>query len=504
MNETPPGPAGPASDPREDRFRKWFNRRLPIFWDNWVAAAGSVLTAVSVFLLGLMFLLYVYNAVVGRDSNPYVDLIGFMVLPAFLALGIVLILIGNLVRRRHEKADGRPHTVLDVTGGQFVRRTVIVVGVTLVAFVGLGLFSFEAYHYTDSNQFCSYVCHEVMAPEATAHATSPHANVKCVECHIGPGASWFVRAKLSGIRQVYAVLTDDFHRPIPTPVANLRPARETCEVCHWPAKFHGSRLVTHPRYDTDRENTAQTTALVVHVGGPEGVHENARATGIHWHVDPGNEVRYRHTDRERLEIVEVVQNTPDGEIRYLMDGAEADTSGEWRTMDCLDCHNRPSHIYDLPHRAMDTALAVGRIDADIPWIRLEGERVLRELEPGGDTAGRIAAELTAIYEEDHPEDLAALQAQLAPTAMELAAILERNVWPSMKVTWGTYMQNLSHFDVEGEFADVGCFRCHNDMLESADGHVIDQDCESCHALLAMEEPDWEGVGGLDAAAFLER
>jgi hypothetical protein len=486
------------------RLREWFTSRLHIFWDNWVAAAGSVLAVVAVFLLALMFILYVYNSIAGHESNPYVDLVGFMVLPAFLVLGLVLILIGNLIRRRREKIEGRSHAAIDISSAHFLRRAIIVSGVTFVILVGLGLFSFEAYHYTDSNQFCSYVCHEVMAPEATAHGTSPHANVKCVECHIGPGADWFVRAKISGIRQVFAVMTDEFSRPIPTPVENLRPARETCEVCHWPARFHGSRLITHPRFAKDRENTEQTTALVLHVGGPETHHQGSAASGIHWHVDPGNTVRYRHTDRERQEIVEVIQTTPEGEIRYVRDEDEEGEEGEWRTMDCLDCHNRPTHIYDLPHRAVDTAMEVGSIDPAIPWIRKEGERVLRELEPDDDTPALVAETLRGIYAEEHPKDLAALEAQLAPTAAELARILERNVWPAMNITWGTYMSNIAHFDSEGDFGEGGCFRCHDGGLVSEEGEEINSDCETCHALLAVEEENWEGFEGLGMEAFLRR
>ncbi|MBD3222167.1 cytochrome C [bacterium] len=500
MTDPTDRPSTTDADESTSRFQAWFKARLPIFWDNGIAAAGSVIGVVTLALLGLMLLLFVANTITGRDSNPYVDLVGFLVLPAILAFAVVLLVIGNVVRRRRERTEGRSHTVLDITSGRFVRRAVTVVGICLVAFVGLGMFSFEAYHYTDSNQFCSTVCHEVMEPEATTHATSPHANVKCVECHIGPGASWFVRAKLSGLRQVYAVLTDDFHRPIPTPVLNLRPARETCEVCHWPTQFHGSHLVAHPRFAGDRENTEQTTALVVHVGGPEGAAETTESSGIHWHVDPRNEVRYRHLDRKRQEIVEVVQTTPDGEVRYQLADAPAD-SGEWRTMDCLDCHNRPTHIYHLPHRAMDMALSTGTLDADVPWLRKEGERVLREVTPTDDTAAAIAVRLREIYREEHPDDLAALEAAIEPTSRALADILERNVWPGMNIDWGTYESNLSHFDAVGEFGDGGCFRCHNEMLESDEGDVISQDCEACHALVAMEETDWDGIAGIDAAAF---
>jgi len=491
--------------PQAARWTEWYRRRLPVFWDNWLAAAGSMLVLVTVFLLVLLFFLYLYNAIVGRESNPYVDLIGFLMLPVILAFGVVLILLGNLVRRSREKREGAPHVVADIFAPGQLRKVLVVGVATFGVLIGLGLFSFEAYHYTDSTQFCSYVCHEVMAPEATAHASSPHANVHCVDCHIGPGASWVVRAKLSGIRQVYAVLTDDFHRPIPTPVENLRPARETCEVCHWPARFHGSRLVAHERFQKDRENTRATTALVLHVGGPDLPQAPNGASGIHWHVDPGNEVRYRHLDREREDIVEVVQKTPDGEIRYLRADAEADsTAGTWRVMDCLDCHNRPTHIYDLPHRAVDLALAVGALDASIPWLRREAERVLREVTPDADTATRIGARLRAIYADEHPEDLAALEAGLAPVAADLARILERNVWPRMNLTWGTYRSNLSHFDAEGEISSGGCFRCHDEAHAAADGATISQDCETCHALLAIEEPGWEGLQGVDVQAFLRR
>ncbi|MEZ4387296.1 MAG: NapC/NirT family cytochrome c [Candidatus Krumholzibacteriia bacterium] len=334
------------------RWRNWFTNRLHVFWDNWLSASGSMLSLVSVFLLALMFLLYVYNAVAGHESNPYVDLVGFMVLPAFLVLGVILIIAGNALRRAREKREGRRHFPFDISGDTLVRRALVLSVGVFVVLIGVGLFSYEAYHYTDSNQFCSTVCHEVMAPEAAAHARSPHANVNCVDCHIGPGASWFVRAKLSGMRQVYAVLTDDFHRPIPTPVENLRPARETCEVCHWPTRFHGSTLVAHPRFASDRDNTARTTALVLHVGGPVAPHKGGAPTGIHWHVAAGNQVRYRHLDRQRQQIAEVVLTTPDGESRYTMGAADQDTgAGEWRTMDCLDCHNRPTHIYELPNRA---------------------------------------------------------------------------------------------------------------------------------------------------------
>ena len=84
--------------------------------------------------------------------------------------------------------------------------------------------SYRVFEETESPQFCGALCHTVMKPEYTAYKISPHSRVRCTECHIGPGASWFVRAKLSGLYQVYATVTDVYPRPIPVPVQNLRPA----------------------------------------------------------------------------------------------------------------------------------------------------------------------------------------------------------------------------------------------------------------------------------------
>jgi len=485
------------------RFQDWFNKRLPYFWHNWICAVGSVLVFTSGVLLVLFLLLFVYNQALQRHTNAYVDLIAFLVLPSFVIMGVILLLIGNAVHRSRV-AQGETVTSTPQLGGEaLLRKSALVAGLTFVFIVGFGTFSYEAYHFTDSNKFCSTVCHEVMSPEATVYAISPHSKVACVKCHIGPGASWFVKAKLSGLRQVVAVIRNSYHRPIAVPVENLRPARETCEVCHMPDKFHGSRLVVRRHFEPDRDNSETYTANVVYIGGPDD--SGPGSSGVHWHVDPANLVRYRHTDKKRQDIVEVIQETPEGEVRYLKGGAEdGGTEGEWRTMDCLDCHNRPTHIYEEPEAAVDKVMAAGKLDPGIPWLRRESVRALREVVPGDHTADALAAHLRGVYQAEHPEDLDALEGGLDQAAAELAAILERNVWPAMNITWGTYPTNLSHFDGLDEFGTGGCFRCHNDELEAADGRYIEQDCEKCHNLLAYRESDWTGLGGVDMEVFLTK
>ncbi len=467
--------------------RRGLPRLTRIFFGNWIATLGTILAAAALALLVLGLMVHIYYTVTDTPTNPYLNLVSFMVLPLVLAAGVALIVYGGVVWRRRELRQ--PQTVaIEVGGADFLRKVAVTAVAAVVLFFLVGSFSYQAYHFTDSPEFCLKVCHQVMAPEGVAYERSPHAHVRCVECHIGPGASWFVRSKISGLRQVAAVLTGDYHRPIPTPVENLRPARETCEHCHWPAKFHGAKLVVHERRSPDRDNTLSVTSLVVKVGGSPK--PGLPSTGVHWHVDPRNRVRYRSLDRRRTRIVEVVQQTPDGEVTYRTDEADS-AGGEWRTMDCIDCHNRPTHIFQRPGDAVDAAFAAGDLDPAVPWLRGEAERALREVVPGAATADSLAAWLRDAYRVRHPDDLPALESVLARTAAVLAGILEGNVFPSMNITWGTYPDLLGHRDVNGEIADVGCFRCHDEEHESDDGRVISQDCDACHLLLAEDEADPE-------------
>jgi hypothetical protein len=205
-----------------------------------------------------------------------------------------------------------------------------------------------------------------------------------------------------------------------------------------------------------------------------------------------------------MDIVEVVQKTPDGEIRYIKEGSEEKTEGQWRVMDCLDCHNRPTHIYEMPEQALDQAFAAGLLDQDVPWLRKQALRVLLEVQPDDHTSQIISDRLLAIYQDEHPDDIDALQGELGTIAEHLTDILERNVFPQMNIVWGTYPSNLSHFDGDDELGVGGCFRCHDDEHVASSGEYIEQDCDKCHELLAYQEEDWEGLGGIDAESFVTR
>jgi hypothetical protein len=370
----------------------------------------------------------------------------------------------------------------------------------------LSLATYKGVEVMDSTQFCGATCHSVMAPEYTTYQRSPHSRVACVSCHIGPGAGWFVKSKLSGSWQLISVAFDLYPRPIPTPVQNLRPARETCEQCHWPNKFVGDRLKVIPHFGEDEKNTEKQTVLVVRVGG----HQAGASQGIHWHVDPGVRIRYRG-DSDRQTITDVELTRPDGTVQVFSSheaggtaaaGAdpggttaegtaekhdpESEAEGGWRTMDCVDCHNRPTHIYRMPEDELDNAIAQARIDRALPFIRREGLKVLRETYASQDEAkASIPAKIRAFYAKDYP-DLASGKAAMIETAgAELSKIYCTNVFPSMKIAWGTYPSHIGHQN------SPGCFRCHDESHTTKDGKTISQDCGLCHSLLANEEENPE-------------
>jgi hypothetical protein len=466
-------------------FTRW-TRPVVYLGTNPLTLAGAVLTTSAALTMVGFWALEVVH---GAPIHPYAGIVLFLVLPGVFAAGLILIPIGLLWRRhrlRAQKALPVDYPRIDLNRPGLRRAALLVASATLLNVAILGAATYRGVEYMDSTRFCGLTCHQVMAPEYTAFVDSPHSRVGCVQCHIGPGASWFVRSKLSGVRQVLAVTAGTYSRPIPSPVRELRPARETCEQCHWPMKFHGDKLVVKTKYADDEANTPARSVLMLRIGG----HGVAGAAGIHGrHLDRSERIQYLAADEKRQVIPRVRYRDDDGRIvEYVAEDAgtngDGPEAGEWRAMDCMDCHNRPTHAFDLPERGVDRALAEGRISPSLPFVRREAVRLLRAEYPDRDTAARaIASGLPAFYREQHPAVLRDRPRDVDAAAEAVRAIYLRNVFPEMKVTWGTYLNNVGHDDFPG------CFRCHDDRHQAADGRVITQDCDACHAVLAMEEKD---------------
>jgi hypothetical protein len=424
-----------------------------------------------------------------RTVHPYAGIVLFLVLPAVFVLGLVLMPLGGLLRRRRLLATvGLPavYPKVDLSTDVMRRGLTLLAVATLLNVAILSTAAYQSVEYMDSTAFCGTACHSVMAPEYAAYVGSSHSRVNCVECHIGPGAPWFVRSKLSGVRQVFAVTFNTHSRPIPSPVKHLRPARETCETCHWPQRFSSDKLVVRTKYQDDEKNTPLTSVLLLKIGG-----KSARGqTGIHGrHLDDASRIRYVATDGRRQVIPQVSYLDDSGKtVDYV--SSEMKTTpeqlakGEHRAMDCMDCHNRPTHVFELPERAVDKAIAGGAISAELPFAKKKAVELLRtEYADGASAAQRIVAGFTEYYRKQQPESYARHRTLVETSAQQVNAIYQRNVFPGMKVTWGSYPNNLGHEDF------LGCFRCHDDNHKSADGRAISQDCGACHTVLAMEESD---------------
>jgi len=223
---------------------------------NPISLVGVALAAVSLINV---FFLFLIDAMSER-ANAYVGILAYMVAPGFLIFGLVLIFVGVWYHRRRERtrqpSDAGRYLRIDFSDPGQRGAVAFFLTFVLVFVMMSAVGSYRAYEYTDSVQFCGQLCHSVMNPEFTAYQLSPHARVACVDCHVGAGATWYVRSKLSGARQVFATAFKTFPRPIPTPVHNLRPAQETCEQCHWPRKFYGAQLKVFTHYASDEKNTS--------------------------------------------------------------------------------------------------------------------------------------------------------------------------------------------------------------------------------------------------------
>jgi hypothetical protein len=270
---------------------------------HWVSLVGAIIALVAL----VMILMLIGLQLTGFDGGAYLGIITYMLLPMVLAFGLVLIPVGVWLRGRQEAAAAAHHEaaprglpvidlnnahtrgvlIVSVVVGMF--STILIAGATVVGIKEM-----------ETVAFCGTVCHTVMQPEHTAFQRSPHSKITCANCHIGAGADWFVKSKLSGSWQLISVAFNLYPTPVPSPVHNLRPARETCEQCHWPTKHVGDQLQVKTKYADDEANTETKTVLLVKVGGQQG----SVSTGIHWHVDRGVQIRYL-SDASRQKIYDI-------------------------------------------------------------------------------------------------------------------------------------------------------------------------------------------------------
>jgi len=478
-----------------DFFRRYL-MFIQLLFMTWIGKLGVILAStafISFFILEGLTLIGVFR-------NTYTGIVTYFLIPIIFIVGLVLL---PFAWRKQKKLTGTTlHNVFTdklEAGGigtqnfwEKVIPVVLVLTIVNVLFiVGAGS---SAMHYMDDSEFCGTACHSIMGPEWQVYSQSPHSRVPCVDCHIGEGVKALAEAKLNGAWQAVSTIFNLYDRPIGTPIHNLRPARETCGKCHWPEKHYGSKLVKHNRYLEDEANTLQFNTLNLKVDATNGV-----GSGIHWHVSEENEVRYSSLDDVRETMIWVEVRNEDGEYHRYSNSHLVDstfTEFEPRIMDCVDCHNRATHIYEQPDAALDLVMARGEVDVKLPFIKKEGLAALMTEYPDKETGlQNIEERLTAYYMVEYPE----LKTPNLPTSIEaIQAIYDRNIHPNMKITWNTYPNHLGHKVEFGCFSchnfmqheqSDGCFRCHNRHLVDEAGKSISDECTLCHSILSMGETD---------------
>ena len=460
------------------RFREGWVRPALFFGNNPISLAGGAITTAA----GITMIGYWLVEIFGRpNDNPYLGIIFFLLLPALFIGGLILIPVGLFLRRRKLRQAGQipaEFPKVDLNDRIFRHGLDIVLVATILNLLVVSVASYRGASYMDSPQFCGQSCH-VMHPEFTAYKIAAHSHVACVECHIGSGAEAYFSAKVNGTKQILEVTFDRYPTPIPSPVESLRPARYTCEGCHTPARFVGERLLVKSSFADDAQNSETQTVLVLHLGGLDGL---SHLTGIHG-VHLGH-IEYVATDFSRTTIPWVERQNGDGSetVFTTLPAGSGVPAGERRVMDCIDCHNRAAHPFVTAEEALNQAMSDGPVSPELPWIHKEGLVLLQASYASQDEARvKIPQQLEAFYRSEHPEVMAT-QANLVKRAGDgLVTLYSQNVFPFMKLTWGTHPNHIGHMSYPG------CFRCHDGNHTAKDGTTIPQDCSTCHNLLAVDE-----------------
>ncbi len=320
----------------------------------------------------------------------------------FLVVGLILIPLGMMVeRRRRLRAVGAPPHFRQAGPEQSRRNaarwrscSAFVVIFTLMSAVG----SYKAYEFTDSVQ--------VLRPALPhGHASGVHRlsgiaararRLRRVPRRLGRELVCEVEAlgRAPGVLHRDGDLSRGrFLRRY----SNLRPAPQTCEQCHWPKKFWGAQLKVFTHYGSDEQNTPRVIRLLIKTGGGDPALGQAGG-GIHWHMNIANKITYFATDEQRQVIPWVRVEDQQGHVtEYIDQGQSAhtrsrSTSANKRRMDCIDCHNRPTHIYVPPDLSVDRSMTGHSIDATLPFIKQQGVQVLTADYKTTDEAQKAIAE----------------------------------------------------------------------------------------------------------------
>ncbi len=343
--------------------------------------------------------------------------------------------------------------------------------------------SYRAVEQMDTVQFCGATCH-VMKPEFTAHAAvPPHQAVACAECHIAPGATGWLKAKMAGTNQLFAVMFNTYPRPIESAMENnkLVSSADTCEQCHQRDTPIGPRLRVIPSY-------ARRSAEYPHRNG---------TVDAHWRGNFGRHSRRASWDRAFASATpRPTKNarpslgwntrTRKPACRELISPAARrrirSVHSPLSKCSASIATTAPHTLSKCPSARSTRPWRLGQIAPSLLFVKKESVELLKASYASDDEAAqKIPVALSTFYQQKYPDAASKQGAAIQAAGRTLAAIYQSNVFPDLKVTWGTYPNNLGHTD------DPGCFRCHDASHMTSDNKTITQDCNACHQPVAMDE-----------------
>jgi NapC/NirT cytochrome c family, N-terminal region len=462
-----------------ERFKTNWLRPSLFYGNNPISLIGGALTTASALILIGFWVVDLIGH--GGSTNPYLGIIFELILPGLFILGLILIPIGMLWRRRHLRALGQvpsSYPEIDLADPIFRRGIEFVVIATAINFVIVGTASYRGVAYMDKPSFCGQSCH-VMTPEWTAYQVASHRDVACTNCHVAAGFSGYFHAKVNGTRQLLMVMANKYPQPI-MPEYKVPRAAETCLECHNPDRYIGDKLFVKTSYADDEKNSKTRTVALLYVGGRDSF---SRLSGIHGaHL---GHIEYIATDSTNQTIPWVSKTNDDGStLEFVSTDAKGPVTGQKRLMDCIDCHNRAAHSFDTPEDALNKFMAQGTPSTSLPFVHKEGLTLIKgTYSSQEEAASKITSGLEDFYRSQYPAVWNAQRAQIDQAAKTLVMIYGSNVFPFMKVTWGTHANNIGHNSYPG------CFRCHDSSHNTKDGKSITNDCSTCHNLLATDEPN---------------
>jgi nitrate/TMAO reductase-like tetraheme cytochrome c subunit len=471
----------PMEDSSSSEGDKHANVRVPSLLQNYVSLGGISIVLAS--LTGILLLLLIQ--LTRADTAPYLGILTYILLPAGLVFGLAVVALGVMGerwrRRKSSPEEIAAYPILDLSGPRRRRKFLAFVFVTVLFLFMTAFASYQGFEYTESVEFCGIRCHTPMKPEYTTYLAGAHARVRCVDCHVGSGADWYVRSKLSGAYQLYSVMFNKYSRPIATPVHNLRPAPETCEQCHWPEKFFGAQMKVFNKFDDDERNTPRQVRMLINVGG--GSPATGNVTGIHWHMNIANEVTYISTDEQRQQIPWVRIKDRNGNVTEYHDPTQRLSpkqiaESQQRRMDCVDCHNRPAHVFLPPEVSVDQAFAAGKLDTELPYLKQRSVALLSgEYNTTDQALEAINAGLQSYYGMNYPDVYTRKAAEISGAVATLQSIFQTYHFPEMRTDWRTHINNIGHYNA------AGCFRCHSGRHVSDTGKLITTNCDICHTTI---------------------